>query len=233
MLPARGGTVPLLGAGLTATCPTSLTATLQGHTEDTSNSTTINYGSVAFGAVAANKVNILAVASRQTNTLDAISSVTVDGSVATLVTNSNTATPATLVQAAFYYVTGISHTSGTVQVVWSGASVRSSLASYSLQTCTPTPTSGANAAGAAIGLSKAVTVPASGIGLAIYGCRLSGSASVFTWVNTTAGAGDYLANIGGSLTAVGSSKIAATATISVSGTNCTTGDALSTATWGP
>lgn len=186
----------------------------------------ITYAAASLGADVANRVVVVAVANRASTGSETISSVTIGGVTATPVTGSFLAGGASaLMSGGIFYATGVSGTSGDVVVTWSGNVASSMLSVYNVITATPTPTFGDSVGGPGTGLTKTLTVPASGYGIGMYGQR-NGSGAV-TWTNATrdfqavANARTWSsahATASASVTAVGDGSL---------------GDVLLLAAWGP
>lgn len=224
ILPGRNG--PMIAGG---TGGGSLSAAFVASASDASGGATVTFTGIGIGADVANRVCVVAVSGRTFSGSDTITSVTIGGVTATLVSGSYNIS-AGLIASGIYYATGVSGTTANVVVVWSAAPPVSAIGTYRIVTPTPTPTFGGGTNGFGAGLSTGITVPASGFGIAVYGCR-TGNGSV-TWTNTTAGAGDWAQFPTGART-FGGSSATASATISASSTGSSAGDALSVAAWGP
>jgi hypothetical protein len=193
---------------------------------DNSNATTITYSGKSFGAADPNRIIIVALGARTTNT--ALTSVTIGGVTATEVSgsaaiNTNT-TLCDIYQAAV--PTG---TTGNIVIVGPAALVRSGIGVFRLVTATPAATSASNNESlSAASIAASVTVPATGKGIAFQMNR--DTVAPATWTNATSDFG--LAITGGS-GAVTGADVTGTGAVTVTAAAASGEVCLSIAAWGP
>lgn len=206
----------------------SLTNTDSG--SDTSNSTTVNYGTKNFGAADPNRIIVVAIGARFVAG-NSITSVTIGGVAATLVSGTTSASGTILGGTAIYQAAVPTGTSGAISATFSSAAVRSAISVYRLITNTPTAADGNNAATTSTAaLSASVNVPSGGGGLAAVFYQ-TGTVT-FTWTNAVEDV-DFATAVGtSSFTSAklsGTGAVTATSTASVGGQQQT----YSVAAWGP
>lgn len=197
---------------------------------DTSNTTTVNYGSLAIGAADTNRIVVVAIASRMA-TVNTISSVTIGGVAATLVSGTVAQIGGTNgANSAIYQAAVPTGTTATVSVTYGAAAVRSAVSVYRLITGTPAATSSNNANNTSASIGGAVTVPASGGGIALY-WNQAGSVTV-TWTNASEPE-DYIVAPAGPST-LSTSKISGTGALTVTAAPSSSGQnqVFSVAAWG-
>jgi hypothetical protein len=197
---------------------------------DASSSTTVNYGSLAIGAADTNRIVVVAIASRMT-TVNTISSVTIGGVPATLVSGTLAQIGGTNGSSSAIYQAAVpTGTTATVSVTYGAAAVRSAVSVYRLITGTPTATSSNNANNVSTSIGGAVTVPSGGGGIALY-WNQPGSVTV-AWTNASEPE-DYIVAPSGPST-LSTSKISGTGSLTVTATPSVGGlnQLFSAAAWG-
>lgn len=195
------------------------------HQEEASGGTTVNYTSIDIGAADTNRIVVVAVGSRMT-TVNTITSVTIAGVSATLVSGTSVQQGVTNGSSGGIYQAAVpTGTTCTVTIVYGGAAARTGIAAYRLVTGTPTATSSDNKASASPIADGTLTIPSGGKGIAFL-FEASGAAAP-SWANATQ---DYAALAGGSSECSSASVTASSSAIG-SGTVATS-QIMVLAAWG-
>lgn len=232
IVPASAQMNLLTGAGgkFKAAAPITFSLVWTAAQSENSGGTNITYNcgsSCSFGASDPNRIIVVFAAARMT-TGNSISSVTVDGNTASLVTgtviqqggtNGNNA-------AMYQYALGSGSTSGNVVVNWSAATARTCVSIYRIVTGTTTRTQVNTESAAASPTSVTITKAASDSGIVgFYGGNIN---SALSWSNATS---DYTALDPSSTARCGSATITASNPQQTS--SGATAHVMSAATWGP
>lgn len=128
---------------------------------------TPSFAGVNFGTANANRViAVIAVGRANAATNQTISSMTIGGIAATQVASA-AGVVSNVAGIDIWYASVPTGASGTVAVTWSSANVRSGIYVYSIITTTPAPSVGSGTSGVGTTtLSRTITIPASGFGIA-------------------------------------------------------------------
>lgn len=200
-------------------------------TSEASGGTTINYTGLDFGANNANRYLIVVAGARMTSGNN-ITSMTIDGQAATLVTGTfiqqGGASNTSNLQIWQQTTPNSGSTSGTVSITWNAATARTGVAVYRLISGTSAVQSAAvNDSGAGTtAATNTVTVPAGGVGIAASWA--GGSTAAITWTNATSDG----TNTPGANSRFGVATVTGTGAVSVTST-CAINNLLSLAAWGP
>jgi hypothetical protein len=191
--------------------------------------TTHTFTGIGCGTADASRVVALAISQRGTNTF--VTGVTINGAAATLAARSPNDPE---IAADIWYALVPTGTTCDVVVTTNAAVTPLVVGVHRILTSHPDPVYdvegySAVSADAGAGKSMAVTVPAGGIGLALYRTRVSLSPVTVTWTNATVLAGstaDF-----GSQTTVSTATFTSSATISAVPASNPNRSALATAVW--
>lgn len=220
----------LLGVGGPSSSSVVFSIAFTQASQEASGGTTITYNcgsSCSFGASDPNRVIAVYIAARMI-TVNTISSVTIGGNAASLVTGSIAQTGGTngVNSAVYYYALGSGATSGNVVVTYGAAAARTCISIYRVVTSTPTPATGAqNTVSNGTSIAQTLSKPAGGGGL--DGMYLNGASAGVSWTNASV---DYNGT-GGTSSQCSSANMTAS-NPSVSWTTAQAG-ASSAATWNP
>jgi hypothetical protein len=221
--PGWSGSLTLLGVGSPGTATITFSLAFTDHQEESSGSTTITYTALGIGAADPNRIIAVAIGARM-GTVNAISSVTIQGIAATLVSSSVAQVGGTNgANSAIYQAAVPTGTTANVVVTYGAATQRTGVSAYRIITGTPTATSAATSVTNISTLS--LTIPSGGSGFAFNFQQSSVGAD--SWTGATQ---DYTA-LANAASRVSSATVSATGTVTPNVTN--TAQTMSAAAWGP
>ena len=187
--------------------------------QEASGGATVNYTSQSFGAAHPNRVIAVAIGSRISGASGIVSSVTIDGLIATKAIALDVST-AGLTEIWYVQHSGAA-TSGTISVTFSTSTLRTGISVYRIITTTPTPVTGASQDSTGT-VTAAISIPTGGGVLAASYSPFGGTSA--SWANATQ---DYQGNTTSTFT----SAIATANNPSLSATSLRM--LLAAASWGP
>lgn len=200
---------------------------------DTGGGTTVNYGTLSIGVADTNRIVAVAIGDRNSGGSATVTGVSIGGNAATQAPSAASG-GTKIVHADIWYLAVPTGTTATISVTYSASATRSGVDIYRIITTTPAPSTGIGANDSSNTISTgAFTTPAGGAAICIFVQQNPTSGNDITWTNATK---DHTDSLIGSFTTVGSAKVSAAGSASVTGaiSGATVSDiAISAAAWGP